>query len=87
MKTVIGIDAGGTKSVALLADETGRVLSQIRAGGANLRVHGELAVEKVLYQLFEALRWEAPPAAVCLGMAGVDRPESKAIIEDVLRRF
>lgn len=87
MKTVIGIDAGGTKSVALLADETGKVLSQIRAGGANLRVHGELAVEKVLYQLFEALRSDTAPAAVCLGMAGVDRPESKAIIEDVLRRL
>lgn len=87
MKTVVGIDAGGTKSVALLADETGRVLSQVRAGGANLRVHGELAVEKVLYQLFEALRDGGPPAAVCLGMAGVDPPESKAVIEDVLRRL
>jgi|CXWL01.1.fsa_nt_gi N-acetylglucosamine kinase-like BadF-type ATPase len=87
MRTVIGIDAGGTKSVALLADETGRVLSQVRASGANLRVHGELAVEKVLYQLFEGLRSDTPPAAVCLGMAGVDRPESKTVIEDVLRRL
>ena len=87
MRHVIGIDAGGTSTVGLLADETGRVLRDARAGGANLVVHGELAVEKTLYQVLDALDAPSPPAAVCLGMAGVDRPEQKELLRNVLRRL
>lgn len=87
MRHVIGIDAGGTKTMGLLADETGKVVAQVRSGGANLRVHGELAVEKVLYQVIDGLSANGPAAALCLGMAGVDRPEDKEIIQDVLRRL
>ena len=50
---VVGIDAGGTKTVGLLADESGNIVTKARGAGANLVVHGELAVEKVLYQLIE----------------------------------
>ena len=50
---VLGIDAGGTKTRALLADETGRVLAGALGGGANLRTHGELSVEKVLHAVIE----------------------------------
>lgn len=87
MRHVIGIDAGGTSTVGLLADETGHVLRDARAGGANLVVHGELGVEKTLYQVLDALDAPAPPAAVCLGMAGVDRPEQKELLRGVLRRL
>lgn len=84
---VIGIDAGGTKTVGLLADETGKVLREARAGGANLHLDGELAVEKILYQVIDALDAPAPVAAVGLGIAGVDRPEEKELIRGVLRRL
>lgn len=87
MRHVIGIDAGGTKTMGLLADETGKVVAQVRSGGANLRVHGELAVEKVLYQVIDGLSANGPASALCLGMAGVDRAEDKEIIKDVLRRL
>jgi N-acetylglucosamine kinase-like BadF-type ATPase len=87
MRHVIGIDAGGTSTVALLADEEGRVLRDARAGGANLVVHGELGVEKVLYQVIDALDAPEPAAAVCLGIAGVDRPEEKELLHGVLRRL
>jgi N-acetylglucosamine kinase-like BadF-type ATPase len=87
MRYVIGIDAGGTGTVGLLADETGRVLRDARAGGANLVVHGELGVEKVLYQVLDALDAPGPVAAVCLGMAGVDRPEETELMRGVLRRL
>ena len=39
---VLGIDAGGTKTVALLADADGRILGEGRAGAANLQTEGEL---------------------------------------------
>ena len=51
---VMGIDAGGTKTVCLLADESGRVLAEARDGGANLQSAGELEVEKVLHRVMEA---------------------------------
>ncbi len=84
---VIGIDAGGTKTVGLLADEDGQITTKARGGGANLVVHGELAVEKVLYQIIEDLEAPGPVSAICLGMAGVDRPEEKELMHGVLRRL
>jgi N-acetylglucosamine kinase-like BadF-type ATPase len=84
---VIGIDAGGTKTVGLLADEQGNISTKARGGGANLVVHGELAVEKVLYQIIEDLEAPGPVAAICLGMAGVDRGEDKEIAAGILRRL
>ena len=51
---VLGIDAGGTKTVCLLADGHGTVLGEARAGGANLQTAGELEVEKVLHHVMEA---------------------------------
>ena len=44
MACVIGIDAGGTKTVGILADESGKVLSKAISGSANLVMKGELAV-------------------------------------------
>ena len=50
---VLGIDAGGTKTVAFLADADGRIIAEGRAGGANLQTEGELQVEKVLHDVIE----------------------------------
>jgi len=50
---VLGIDAGGTKTVCQLADDNGEVLAEARRGGANLQASGELEVEKVLYEVME----------------------------------
>jgi N-acetylglucosamine kinase-like BadF-type ATPase len=86
---VLGIDAGGTKTVALLADADGRVVGEGRAGGANLQAHGELEVEKVLHQVIDeavAGRQDAP-AAVCLGLAGVDREGDSRVIAGIMRRL
>ncbi len=89
MRRVLGIDAGGTKTVALLAEETGRVVSRAEGGGANLRTHGELGVEKVLHGLVEEV--EGPggprPEALALGIAGADRPEDEAVLRAILRRL
>jgi N-acetylglucosamine kinase-like BadF-type ATPase len=86
---VLGIDAGGTKTVCLLADEQGRVLADARGGGANLQASGELAVEKVLYQVMDAVlaNREGMPAAICLGIAGVDRPQDTEAMRGIMRRI
>jgi N-acetylglucosamine kinase-like BadF-type ATPase len=86
---VLGIDAGGTKTVALLADADGAVLGEGRAGAANLRTEGELEVEKILHTVIDQATSGRPHdvAAVCLGIAGVDRKDDASIIRGVMRRL
>ncbi len=84
---MIGVDAGGTKTVGLLADESGAILRQARGGGAHLVAEGELGVEKVLYEVLAGLDAPEPASAICLGIAGVDRSENKELIHGVLARL
>ncbi|HSC26243.1 MAG TPA: BadF/BadG/BcrA/BcrD ATPase family protein [Vicinamibacterales bacterium] len=86
---VLGIDAGGTKTVCQLADDRGVILSEARAGGANLQAVGELEVEKVLHDVMEeAIGSRAiTPAAICLGIAGVDRPDDAQLVRGIMKRI
>ncbi|OFW36637.1 MAG: hypothetical protein A3F70_07325 [Acidobacteria bacterium RIFCSPLOWO2_12_FULL_67_14] len=86
---VLGIDAGGTKTVCLLADRHGTIVAEARGGGANLQAAGELEVEKVLHGVMqEALATHrVRPAAICLGIAGVDRPSDSETVRAIMRRI
>ena len=86
---VLGIDAGGTKTVCLLADDRGVIVAEARAGGANLQSSGELGVEKILHGIMdEALgEREVRPDAICLGIAGVDRPPDAAAVRGIMHRI
>jgi N-acetylglucosamine kinase len=86
---VLGIDVGGTKTVCLLADEEGRVLSSAKGPGANLQEVGELQLEKVLHTVMEeAVSTQATvPSAICLGIAGVDRPDDASVVRGIMSRI
>jgi len=86
---VLGIDAGGTKTVCMLADAQGEIIAEARGGGANLQSAGELEVEKVLHHVMEAVLAERDvrPEAICLGMAGVDRPDDGDAVRGIMRRI
>lgn len=86
---VIGIDAGGTKTVGYLADESGAVLGESRGGGANLHAAGEAGVEAVLRAVIDQVLGgrALTPAAVCVGMAGAERDNDRQAVEAVLRRI
>ncbi|HEY8551479.1 MAG TPA: BadF/BadG/BcrA/BcrD ATPase family protein [Vicinamibacterales bacterium] len=86
---VLGIDAGGTKTVALLADAGGRIVGEARGAGANLHAVGELEVEKVLHDVMDRAIGDRHllPSVICLGMAGVDRPGDAQVIRTLLRRI
>jgi N-acetylglucosamine kinase-like BadF-type ATPase len=86
---VLGIDAGGTKTVCLLADERGSILSEGRGAGANLHAAGAQAVEQVLRNVMSAAIGDRAivPAAICLGIAGVDREDEARIVRDLMRRI
>jgi N-acetylglucosamine kinase-like BadF-type ATPase len=86
---VLGIDAGGTKTVCLLASLDGTIVAEGRAGGANLQAVGELELEKVLHQVMEETIGSRAisPEAICLGIAGVDREEDAAVVRAIMRRI
>ena len=86
---VLGIDAGGTKTVCYLADAQGNIVGEGRGSGANLQAHGELAVEKVLHGIIEQALGDRAilPVAVCVGIAGVDRAEDSQIVRSIMRRL
>jgi len=86
---VLGIDAGGTKTVCLLADDQGQIVAEARRSGANLQAVGELEVEKVLHEVMEQAIGDRAvvPAAICLGIAGVDRPDDYATVRAIMKRI
>jgi len=86
---VLGIDAGGTKTVCLLADDTGRIVGEGRGPGANFHTSGELDLERVLRQVVDQAMGdgEIVPAAACIGIAGVDREPEAALVRDIMRRI
>lgn len=76
LRTVIGVDAGGTGTRAVLLDETGQVLSLARTGPGNPTSAGlELAVANNVSACVQALRTApqpvAEPSLIVLCMAGV----------------
>lgn len=86
---VIGIDAGGTKTVCQLADASGALVAETRGPGANLQAVGELQVEKVLHDVMEQAIGDHPivPAVICLGIAGVDRPDDALVVRAIMKRI
>ena len=86
---VLGLDAGGTKTVCQLADSDGHLVAEARSTGANLQASGELHVEKVLHQVMEEALGDRNivPASICLGIAGVDRPDDAAVVNAIMRRI
>ncbi len=86
---VIGLDAGGSKCVCYLAADDGTIVGEARGPGANLRSLGESGVEKTLHELMQRAAGErlAQVEAICLGMAGVDRPADARVVRGLLRRI
>ena len=85
----LGVDAGGTKTVCCLADESGQPVAEARGPGANLTAARARGVETILREVIgEVLRDRpGPVSAVCVGMAGVDRPTESAVIRGIVQRI
>jgi N-acetylmuramic acid 6-phosphate etherase len=91
----LGIDGGGTHTVALLAagdtPEHGSVLGRGEAGPSNLHAVGGgnalRALDEAVAAAFAAARLDRLPVdAACLGLAGAGREEDQQVILDWARR-
>ncbi len=86
----LGIDGGGTHTVALLATRAapsapGDVLGRGESGPSNLQAVGSAralaALDEAVNRAFAAAGLErGPVAAACLGLAGAGRPGDQAVI-------
>jgi len=91
-KFVIGVDGGGTKTLGAIAGEDGAVISQVEVGSTNHHSNPIEVVRENLgsltSQLIAAAGAKAEDvASICLGMAGVDRPEDKPLIKGLVKEF
>jgi N-acetylmuramic acid 6-phosphate etherase len=83
---VLGIDGGGTNTICLLAKaDTGEVIGRGVAGPSNIQAVGVETGLKALDECIDrafggANLPRAKAAAVCLGLAGVDRQEGLDVI-------
>ncbi|HQE93768.1 MAG TPA: BadF/BadG/BcrA/BcrD ATPase family protein [Anaerolineae bacterium] len=79
---LIGIDGGGSKTTALMADRDGVILGRGASGPSNYLVIGAEAAYVALDAAVAAAGDGRPlrPAALCLGMAGAARPADQTVI-------
>jgi N-acetylglucosamine kinase-like BadF-type ATPase len=77
MKYIIGVDGGGTKTIALIADLSGNVLARSVSGPSNYNAVGFDAACVALESVIATVQKDYPGevAALCLGLAGVGRAE------------
>ena len=81
----LGVEGGGTRTVALLADRRGRIISRLESGSLNLKLSSDAAV---LHRLREIKRGLAPrPTSLALCLAGcrttADHFRARALAEQV----
>ncbi len=85
---VIGIDGGGTKTVAVLADADGRELARSVGAGANLQTVGAVVVRERIGSLISAILSGATGAVTIRGLAvslaGVDRPADVPVVTEAI---
>ena len=81
----LGIEGGGTRTVALLADEHGRILRRLESGPLNLKLSSDREVLKRLRGIKRHLA--SHPSSVTLCLAGcrtvADRSRARAFVERV----
>lgn len=88
-QVLLGLDGGGTHTRCLVAELSGKVLSEGRGGPSNyMSVGRERAGEGLRAAISSALeaagRSAGDVAAACLGLAGAGRPEDQAVIRSLL---
>ena len=84
---VLGVDAGGSKTLAVLMDEEGREVTRGRGGPANFHSVGLEAMRRSVQAAIQEATGEAGQrvAVACLAMAGVDRPADREHVLAALR--
>ncbi len=92
MSLYLGVDGGGTKTVAAVADESGQIVSAARAGGSNYQDIGvssagaelKAAVQSALHKVGASM---SDVAGAAFGMAGADREAEMKIVQGMVDEY
>lgn len=89
MGYLIGIDGGGTKTKAVLADKDCNVLKEIHRGGANYQIKGPNPVAETIISAVDELLGSRGidlnrVEMITAGLAGVERRKDKKILLETL---
>lgn len=92
MAYVIGIDGGGTKTEAILADDKGTVAARALGGASNPNLLQKEEVYQVFNNLLQALESQAPAeykqtTNLFAGISGVGNKQSNLQVTDVLQEL
>ena len=83
-KFFIGIDGGGTKTIGLLADQSGHIIGKAESGASNYHAVGEEQTKQVLSDIVSGLISDANASlescTCCLGLAGVASSVDRHVI-------
>jgi N-acetylglucosamine kinase-like BadF-type ATPase len=93
MNYVLGIDGGGTRTTCVLMDNNGTIIGRGEAGPSNYQSVGietakqgiQLAIEQTI--LIAKIDSKIPIKGICLGLAGVGRPEDIKVIENLVSQL
>ncbi len=87
----LGVDGGGTKTLAVIVDAQGRECGHGRAGSAN---YASVGVEQALQNIHDAIQQAIrevpcsfPLTKAWLGLAGIDRSSDAALFSSYLREL
>ncbi|MBP5973779.1 ATPase [Brasilonema sp. CT11] len=94
MSYVLGIDGGGTKTVCILMDDTTKVLGRGEAGASNYQSIGtEATLQSIKSAIYTAvveaqkLTDNIKIEAICIGLAGVGRPEDIEVVKGIVQEL
>jgi N-acetylglucosamine kinase-like BadF-type ATPase len=93
MSYVLGIDGGGSKTVCILMNDISQVLGRGEAGASNYQSIGIKAtlksIQSAIYAAIKALKLtdNIKVEAICLGLAGVGRPEDIEVVKGIVQEL
>ncbi len=87
----LGVDGGGSKTLAIVVDAQGRECGRGRAGSAN---YAAVGLDRALHTIHDAIMQATcdipcalPLAKAWLGLAGIDRPSDAILLSSYLHEF
>ncbi|NEW04822.1 ATPase [Paenibacillus sp. SYP-B3998] len=91
MSYYLGVDAGGTKTYAVITDETGHWLASGNSGPGNHQIQVEMARTNIRDAVFQALEQAnlqpADIAVAWFGLAGADREADYRILRPMIQQL
>jgi len=74
----LGVEGGGTRTAALLADRRGRIISRLESGSLNLKLSSDAAVLHRLHEIKRGLASHPTSLALCLAGCRTTADHSRA---------